>query len=235
MKAWLVLGSLLVAAPGFAHEEEPDRPLVTVAGEAEVRVAPDQAVLRMRVVTEDKDLGLAKQRNDDQIKATLALLHGLSITAEKVQTGLMTIDRRESEREGGKPLFLGYEVTKGLNVVIDDLGKTDEVLAQVVKAGVNRVDGVELRVSDTRPHKDKARSLAIRAAREKASALAGEIGQTIGKAFTIREEPEVDWAAANRSNVLMASNYAEGDNGGDSFSAGQNVIRARVMVAFELR
>jgi len=234
MRAWWVLAPFLVGATASAHEAEPARPLVVVTGEAEVRVAPDQAVLWMKVVTEDKELGLARQQNDDRVKATLALLHGLGVPAEKIQTGLMTIDRRESLREGGKPLFLGYEVTKGLTVVIDELGKTDEVLAQVVKAGVNRVDRFQLRCSETRSHKDKARALAMRAAREKASALAGEIGQSIGKAFEIREEQQTIWRPVNFNANAIEEGPGRGA-AGDCFSAGENVIRASVTVSFELR
>jgi uncharacterized protein len=227
--AW---ASLFFASVGARAHDNPDRPLITVTGQAEVRVAPDEAVLRMRVVTLDKDLTVAKSSNDQSVKATLALVGGLGVTPEHIQTSALAIGALESQREGKTPLFLGYEVTKRLTVVLKDLKRADDLLTTVVKAGVNRVDGFELRHSDLRKHKDEARTLAMRAAREKATALAQEIGQAIGKAFTISED---DASYSPSSNMNRMVSFDEGAAGEGSFSAGQNTIVARVTVSFDLK
>jgi Protein of unknown function (DUF541) len=50
------------------------------------------------------------------------------------------------------------------------------------------VYGIEFRTCGLRKHRDAARGLAIQAAREKAIALAGELGQEVGRPIDIREE-----------------------------------------------
>src|SRR6185436_8617086 len=96
----------------------------------------------------EKDIALAKARNDESIKATLALLRDVGVKPEGIQTGALSIDVKETEREGQKPIFLGYEVSRQITVVLKDLMRTDDLLTAVVKAGVNRVDSFELRNSE---------------------------------------------------------------------------------------
>jgi uncharacterized protein YggE len=230
-----VLAIVLVSTPlTTAAHEAPERPLITVTGQGEVRIPPDEAILRLRVVTLDKDLALAKSRNDESVKATLALVRERGVKPEHVQTGGLRIDARESEREGQKPVFIGHEVTRPITVAIKDLKQADDLLTAVVKSGVNRVDAFELHNSELRRHRDQARALAIRAAREKAAALTKEIGQTIGKAFSITET-NPPWAgASNRlQTVAFVDSVSEGDDG--AFSAGENAITATVTVSFELQ
>jgi uncharacterized protein YggE len=225
---------LLALLPATARaEERPDRPLITVTGEAEVRVVPDEAVLRLRVVTVDKDLVLAKSRNDASVKDTLAAARGIGVSAEQLQTSAVAIDRNETAREGQVPLFLGYEVTKTITVILKDLSRVDDLLTALVKAGTNRIDAFELRSTEVRKHKDEARARAIKAAREKAVALTREIGQTIGKAFTITEEPEFGGARNYSANNVVYDTYTQPTGG--TFATGQNAITARVVVSFELQ
>jgi len=235
-RQWIVALSMIASLPlaAGAHDNVSDRALITVTGEAEVRVAPDEAVLTARVVTLDKSLTVAKSRNDEGVKAVLAAVREVGVKPEHVQTGALAIELRESERSGEKPLFLGYEVTKRLTLVLKDLTRADDLLAAVVGAGVNRVDGFELRLSNPRKYKDEARALAIRAAREKAVALTAEIGQTVGKAFTITEEGPVSIVSRSASYNSFTAYAGSGGADDSAFATGQNTISARVTVSFEL-
>jgi uncharacterized protein YggE len=237
---WAALSTCLFTGALAADDETPKRPFISVTGEAEVRVAPDQAVFKTRVVTQDKDLATAKAQNDTRVKAVLDLLHDLKIKPEKIQTGALYMSRRESYKDDRKTL--GYYLAKSLVVVLDDVNKADEVLATFVKAGISDVDSYELRSSELRKYRDQARAMAIRAAKEKATAMTAEIGQTIGKAFSIREEPVDVPTTAFRPNFQgNAMQNAIAIGGGEppeesegAFSAGQISVRAKVTVSFDL-
>jgi uncharacterized protein YggE len=234
-RRWIAALFMIAGLPLAAGADDaPDRALITVTGEAEVRVAPDEAVLTARVVTLDKNLAIAKSRNDEGVKAVLAAVREVGVKPDHVQTGALAIDARESMRDSDKPLFLGYEVTKRLTIVLKDLARADDLLAAVVEAGVNRVDAFELRHSNPRKYKDEARALAIRAAREKAVALTAEIGQTVGKAFTITEDVPVSIVSRSASYNSFTAYGGSGGSDDSSFATGQNTISARVTVSFEL-
>jgi uncharacterized protein YggE len=88
-----------------------------------------------------------------------------------------------------------------------------------------------------RTYRDQARSLALKAAQEKAAALAGAVGQKIGKAITIEEEVpnRAGYALPNTSSNAIS--YDRGSDSSDSegtLALGLIKVSARVTVKFVL-
>jgi uncharacterized protein len=233
----LLIALLLVATPCAWAQDKDDRPLITVSGQAEINVTPDMAVFNLRVVTLDKDLARAKTLNDESVRRTLELAKRYQIAPEDAQTDYVSIEPRHSDDDddGKPPIFLGYEVTKRIVLTLRDMSRIEGLLTDVIKAGVNRVGGIEFRTTQLRKHKDQARQMAIRAAQEKALALTKEIGQTIGKAFTITEVSTEGSPSSN--NFSNSSGFIAGDifTGQGTIAVGQIPITARVTVSFELK
>jgi uncharacterized protein YggE len=235
----LFLPSIIFSIAFSAAAQAPDRPLVTVGGQAEILVVPDEVAFNLRVVTLDKDLLTAQKRNDDVVKRVMALARGYAIPATLIQTGHISLDEQYSDEEATrKPkVFLGYEVTKRIAIVLRDVNKAEPMLADIFKSGVTHIESVEFRSTQLRKYKDQARALAIRAAQEKAIALTKEIGQTIGKAYTIIEEGSNPFANANFSSNSITSrgfggNYTDSES---PVALGQISVSARVVVSFELK
>ena len=226
---------LLLPGLGLASAQTTDRPLITVHGQAEIMVVPDEVAFNLRVVTVDKDLLSAQKRNDDVVKRVLALARDYKIPSTQVQTGYISLDEKYSDEEATrKPaVFLGYEVTKRIAIVLRDVSKAEAMLADIFKSGVTRIESVEFRSSQTRKYKDQARALAIKAAQEKANALAREIGQSIGKAHTIIEEGVTPYGA-NLANTTrgVIGDYSDSEG---TVALGQISISAKVLVSFELK
>jgi uncharacterized protein YggE len=185
----LTVAVLMFSLPVLAQNPiEP--PLITVSGQAEVRVPPDEVVFTLDVEFVDKDMLSAKKKTDDSVKEVLSIARKHSVKSEDVQTSHISVqpkyntdDLEYEQRRAVKRVFVGYEVSKTVAIRLRDIAKFDELLSDVLKAGVTKVSNVEFRDSQIRKHKDQARRMAIKAAQEKASLLAGEIGQSIGPAF----------------------------------------------------
>jgi uncharacterized protein YggE len=217
---------------------------VTVTGEAEVRVVPDEVILTLGVETWDKNLERAKGENDRIVAQVLALAGEHGVPAEHVQTDYVSIDPRYRDGYYEERDFIGYFVRKNVVVTLRDLARFEPLLSDALEAGVNYVHGVEFRTTELRQHRDEARSLAIRAAREKAVALAGALNQDVGQPLTIQEEQAGWWSSYN---VWWGSSWAAGASqnviqelGGASYLAdsavapGQINVNARVSVTFQL-
>ena len=232
MRRTLFIPMLLLCSSLCVWAQE-SRPLITVSGQAEISVTPDMAVFNLEVVTLDKDLARSKALNDEKVSKTLVMAKTYNIAPEDVQTNYISVETRHSDNEGGKPrVFLGYEVSKKIVMTLRDMSRIESLLSDVIKAGVNRVEGIDFRTTQIRLHRDRARQMAIKAAQEKAIALTKEIGQTIGKAYLIREEG----IGVSRSS----NNYIMGDRGDYSdaegtIAIGHIPITARVTVSFELK
>ena len=140
------------------------------------------------------------------------------------------------QRRAVKRIFLGYEVSKTIVVRLREISRFDELLSDVLKAGVTRLSNLEFRDSQIRKHKDQARAMAIRAAQEKATLLTGVIGQSIGPAYSITEGGNVDYT---RSNITQnATTTISGDlssrESESAFAPGLISVTAQVTVSFRL-
>jgi len=217
-------------------------PLITVNGQAEVRVPPDEVVFTLGVETIDKDISAARTRTDGRVKEVLAIAKRNGIKAEDVQTSYISIqpkyntdDLEYEQRRALKREFLGYQVSKTIAVILRDISRFDSLLSDVLKAGVTRLSNVEFRDSQLRRHRDQARAMAMKAAQEKASLLAREIGQSIGPAYSITEGTPTYDSTSNISQNRIAGLAGSSERESESAIApGSIAVTAQVTVRFKL-
>jgi uncharacterized protein YggE len=236
----LLLAVTMMAAPAENHVDR----TVTVSGDAEVRVVPDQAQLWLAVETVDKSIAKAKAANDERVKKTLETLKKLGLPEKDVATDYLTVEARYDNgswsKSGGEPD--GYAVRKSVVVTLRDLKHFEETVQAVLQAGTNRIEGQEFRTSELRKHRDAARAMALKAAHEKATAMAAELGAKAGKVRSINEYGggySYGWRGGNRF-AGMAQNVSQNVGGGDEGSSDQGFapglisVRTQVQVVFDL-
>ena len=235
---------MIFTAPLWAEDKLGPR-LITVTGEAEVRVPPDEVVLTLGVETWDKDLGIAKKQNDERVKKVLALAKQYKIEPKLVQTDHLSIEPRYKNGYTREE-FIGYFVRKTIVFTLRDISKFEDLLSSALETGADYVHGVRFRTTKLRQYRDQARALAIQAAKEKAKALAKELGQKIGKPHSINEEHSGWWHWYNSAwgsrcgGQNMAQNFVQNveitpSATERSIALGQISVNARVRVSFELR
>jgi len=238
MKQKLVLSvTLLLTFSLHAQAQNtPDRPLITVTGQAEILVVPDEVVFNLNATTVDKDLAVAQRKTDEVVRNVLALARRYEIPATKVQTGHIRLEERYSNEALTRqpPVFLGYAVSKSIAIILRDVSKAETLLGEIFKSGITQINSVDFRTTQSRKLKDQARAMAIKAAQEKASALAKEIGQTIGKAHTISESDTPFRHSGTLSNYIGESGGGT-DEDVSTIALGQISITARVVVSFDLK
>ncbi len=223
---------------------DPQR-LISVTGSAEVRVAPDLVQVLLAVDTSDKTLAKAKAENDQRLTRTLAVLKRFASDPNDLQTDRISVEplfdsgasyaaRRASEPEG-------YKVRRTVVVTLRDLKRFEELISAVLDAGTNRIDGVEFQTTALRTHRDAARAMALKAAHEKARAMAAELNCTVGRPQHISEGSATSglWrypggrASAMNQNVASAEAQASGD-ASEGFAPGLISVTASVSVTFTL-
>ena len=237
MKAFILFGAILLLSHSALAQDEKTRPLITVSGQGEVLVVPDEVVFSLSAVTRDKDLLVAKTRNDEVVKKVLALARKYDVPANLVQTGHISLDEEYSDEEATRrpKVFLGYEVTKQIAIILRDVSKAEDLLGDIFKSGITRISNVEFRSTQSRKHRDQARAMAMKAAQEKATAMAREIGQSIGKAYSITEEGFNNRFGGMSNNVSRGAISVDSEDGDSTIALGQISITARVIVSFELK
>jgi uncharacterized protein YggE len=229
------LACLCLAAATAAQQQQRELPLITVTGEAEVRGVPDEVVFDVTVRSINRDLKIAKAQTDERLRAVIELARRYKVAPEDMQTDYVKLEPRY---RGGNETrtFLGYSVRKDLVFTLRDVTQAEGLLSEVMTSGITSINSISFRTSQLRKYRDQARALAIRAAREKAVALAGEIGQKVGKAYSIEEEaPSRSPASQNSftSNIGASSGEDAADTEG-TLALGQIMVNARVTVRFIL-
>jgi len=218
-------------------QQQPREPqLITVTGEAEVRAVPDEVVFDVSVRTTNRDLKIAKAQTDERLKTLIALARKYKVAPEDMQTDYVKLEPRY---RGGNETrtFLGYSVRKDLVFTLRDVSQAENLLSEVMTSGITSINSINFRTSQMRKYRDQARAMAIRSAREKAIALTAEIGQKIGRAYSIEEEAPTRNPASQNSFMVNSTMSVGGDDGAETegtLALGQITVNARVTVRFIL-
>ena len=228
-------GQVITSTPARQHT-------ISVTGNAEVLVIPDEVDLTLGVETWNKSLEEARTQNDQIVKAVLEIAQSHGVEEKNIQTDFIQIQPRYDDY--AQRQFIGYFVRKTVVIKLKDITKFEDLLAAALEAGVNYIHGIEFRTSELRKYKDEARALALKAAQEKATAMAKELGQEISQPISIREEWSQWWSPYNSwwgYGGMPASQNVVQNAGGTSpqteggISAGQISVSASVAVEFELK
>lgn len=221
---------LLVVACVASAEDKPPLKVVRVTGTAEVKAVPDRAVIDLGVEKQSRSASAAKSAEDLAARKILAALRAEGIDDKDIQTTYLSL---RPETVYDKKVRLSYFVAEQtLTVTVRDLTKLDALLESLIHGGGNRIDSIGYETGDLRKYRDQARDLAVKAAREKAQALAAALGQEIGRAQYIEEVPENTYVGA--SNVSFYYNGSPERSRAPATAAGRNTISASVIVSFEL-
>jgi uncharacterized protein YggE len=219
------------------------KPTIAVSGTAEIRVPPNEVNLKLGVESRDPKLEAAVANNDARTAAVLNFLRESGIEAKDIQTDFVDIQPHYNHERLGQqitPVF--YLVRRNLGVRLRNVAQFDAVLTGALKSGVNHVDGIEFRTTELRKHRDAARQQAIRAAKEKALALAKELDVEVGKAQSIREQTGggySSWGGGRNYNAYASQNTVQaagpaGDGGEGNLAVGMISVLATVDVTFLL-
>ena len=125
---------------------------------------------------------------------------------------------------------IGYTARRQFSVTISDLKDFESIYRGLLKQGVNDVGGIQFRTTELRKHRDAARLKAINAAKEKATALANELGATLAAVQTITESNHSPFSNYAQNSIMSA----ESRGGGSSIAAGEMEVKATVQVVFKL-
>ncbi|MBN2393527.1 MAG: SIMPL domain-containing protein [Anaerolineae bacterium] len=241
----LVLFAVFLLA-GWAVSDDPqpaaEAGSISVSGEAEVRIMPDEVILHLGIETSDKVLATAKNQNDQIVARVLALAEEYNIPPGHVQTDYLHIEPRYNDGYTQRE-FVGYFVHKTIAITLRDLTKFEDLLSDLLESGVNYVHSIDFRTTNLRKYRDEARELALQAAREKATAMATTLDQKLGAPRSIQEEANAWWSGYGSGwwgrwggmtqNVIQEVNgdYASFDS---SLAPGQISVTARVAVSFAM-
>ena len=218
----------------LAQGQEPCAPpkIVKTTGTAEIKVAPDRAVIQVGVERQSATAKSAKAAVNNTSRKILAALKAANIDDKDIQTAYLDLQPTSYYEKHVR--INNFTATQSLSVTIRDLSHLDNVMDAVMSAGANRIDGIEYQSSELRRYRDQARDEATKAAKEKAVALAQALGNQVGKTYSIEEVQP--WTGYPPIMGGLAANVALERTipPSPSTAPGQLTVTASVIVSFDL-
>jgi uncharacterized protein YggE len=183
-----VVAAILLAAPALAQTMPP--PAISVTGEANVSVAPDQAQIDGGVTSDAKTAREASDANNAAMGKVLLALKGAGIEEKDYQTSRLSLQPQfaTSSKVSERPGIVSFRASNRVTVKIRDVTKVANVIDVLAGAGANDIGGINFSVSQASKHLDEAREKAIADARRKAEIYAKAVGVTLGEPISISEE-----------------------------------------------
>src|SRR5437763_15109240 len=200
----------LFAAPAFCADEPTPRTISTT-GEAVVNVVPDEVVLGLGVETFAPKLEDAKKANDDRASKLVKLIKAAGVEERYVQTATLQLDIRYRSSHPAEGIE-GYYARRSYSVTLKQPKNLEALLDSALNGGANQILGIDYRTTSLRQHRDKARQMAIKAAKEKATALAAELDCSVGAPRTIGEGSYgygYGYGAWSRGNAMAQNSVQE--------------------------
>lgn len=197
-------------------------PLVSVYGESVVKAKPDYVIIGIKI-SKDLKLNTTGSINTFEIfKEEDTKIRLFGFDEKNISESLIQIDK-------------GIYV-KEVFITINDLSSLDKYLLELYKLGFKDYVYLDYRLKNFVNYKNQAKREAISAAKKEAFSMAFEVGQTIGKANSIKEIDHEDYNWYNIHNASGLENipYKLGAEG-YMIEPGYITITSRVQVSFDLQ
>ncbi len=184
----------LLASPAFAQNaaQIPQRTL-SLTGQAEVKSAPDIAVISAGVVSTATTAREALTVNNKSMASVLQTIEAAGVAKKDIQTSNFSVQpryqhaKRSGSGEQPPPRIVGYTVSNTVTVIVRELSGLGEALDAVVSSGVNQMNGLSFSIAEPAPLRNQARKLAVAEARQRAELYAGAAGVSLGRILSISE------------------------------------------------
>lgn len=238
----LSLFIIFAMAASFSLAGEQSASLISVTGEAELFVEPDEITVSLTVEVQGKDLKSVQTKNDDiTAKVLRVAIDKLRIDKKYVQTNHISIhpvygcsDAKLNNRRCQTQELQYYKTQKGIKIKLKDAELLQKLLDKSVEAGVARINSISFSYSDEDTLKRKARVVAAADAKEKAEDVAQVLGVEVGGPHTIR----INHIGSSSANLYKGARFmameAAGSEASNTIELGQISIKAQVSVDFEI-
>lgn len=229
----ILVFTLLVTAPAAAQPPAPPPAVIVTNGEGLVKRAPDRAWVTIGAESRARTAQEAQRLNTDAMTAVIERIKAAGIPADAVQTTGYNL-QPEFDYVNGKQTLRGYVARNQVQVRVDALAKTGDVIAAAVTTGATNVSGVRFDLKDREAVEREALRVAVQDARLRANAAATGAGVSIERVIRVEEQREmIDGPRPMQMNMAMMRQ--ESAQAAVPIEAGEIEVRARVTMTVAIR
>ncbi|WP_166035503.1 SIMPL domain-containing protein [Halorussus pelagicus] len=223
-------GSLNPTESANAQTEQGDSGSETIGVSASGQAAaePDQAVLQVAVVASDDDANAVRERLAQNATQMQEALRNAGVADDRIRTVQYSIDQRYRE-ENGERRAAGFEGVHAFEITLSNVSRAGGIIDTAVSNGADRVDSVQLTLSEER--KQEVRADALRDAMDNARADADVIAESAN--LTVSGVHTATTSDVGFSPIRTESLTADvAGDAGTSIESGPVTVTAQVSVTY---
>jgi uncharacterized protein len=226
----------IAAAPAQQPQQNPPIPVLNVSGNAEVRVDPDIATVRIGVVSQARTAKEAQNDANKRLNAFLAQARALLGKGGEIETGRIALypvydmppDRPDKPFE---QRIIAYRAENTLVARITDFSKVGDLVDLAVSSGLNNIESIIFGLKEDAEPRSRALQQAVREATQKAEAMADAAGVELAGIWSIDEANA--FVMPYEGRAVMAAGAA--DMAPTPVLPGQVAVNANVSMRFFIR
>lgn len=217
---------------------------ISVSGEGEVLAVPDIGQFSFSVRAEGADAAIAQELSGTKSNDILSYLkdQGVEDKDIKLQNYNLYPKWKYEERiclsnsycPPGERVQDGFEVNQSVSVKLRETSVAGKIIAGVGERGATNISGLNFTIDDTDALKVQAREEAIADAKEKAEALATQLGVRIIRLVDYNEGNN-NYFARSFDTKAVASFDSEEGFGGPDIPVGEDSTIVNVNITYEVK
>jgi uncharacterized protein YggE len=219
---------------------------ISVSGEGEVMAVPDIATISVNITKTASTTKEAQSLLNDLITKTLTYLKDKKIADKDIKSEYGGVTPKYSyviepcnpslypcpgTRDNYK--VVGYIATQSITIKVREVDSANDVRTGLATLGITDISGPTFSIDDQDGLKAQARALAIKDAKEKAKALAKELGVNLGEISSFSENSGGGYPMYGLSSKSMMADSASLP--APELPKGENKITSNVTISFEIK
>jgi uncharacterized protein YggE len=190
MRRVIVALFAVVGAAAAARAQDPPAPpppVIVTMGEAIVRRVPDVAYVTLAVEARARSPRDAQRQNADAMTAVQKRLADAGIPKDAIRTLGYDIQQEFDVVENGRRVPRDFVARNSIQVTVDHIERTGEIIDATVQGGATSVSGVGFDLKNRDAAEREALRLAVADARARADAAAAGAGRSVDRILRIEE------------------------------------------------
>ncbi len=214
--------------------ENPAPPVIIVNGEGNIRVAPDEATVRIGVVRQAPMAQAAQDQANTAGNDIISSIGKTGVSATDIQTSRLTLNpiyAPRSPESSQAPRIVSYQASNVVSVRLTDLNKVGPVIDAALKAGANEIQGVGFGLRDDSSARRQALKQAVSDAQKKADTIAEAARLALGEPIEISENGVTVMPRGEFNEAVMMRAAVAAPT---PVSAGEIEVRANVTIRYRI-
>jgi len=165
-------------------------PVLVVSGSGEIRVAPDEATVRLGIVRQSNNAQAAQDQANAVAQEILSAIGKVGVPSNRVQTARLVLSpvyapRAPDSRDA--PRIVAYNATNSVLARVDNLALVGSVIDAGLKAGANQLEGVQFGLRNDLLAREESLKQAVQEARSKAQVMADALRVNLAEVIEASE------------------------------------------------